>query len=265
MHSMGEPAPAEAILSCSELSRCKRLTIGHLLLWTATTGMALAYFQSQRPPPPEKIGFASFLHQPGTDVEAEMAKARQRIWHGWQRGYLINLAASPIYGVALAGIGLAIGRMATGRLGFPSQPGHWLLLEIGAMAGLVASRPLLRWLPLSPDGHDFVLASLLLVVAIGTALVVCRSAWLLPMATAAGGFAVICLAYLVSFGSASSEPPGLYGVGLIVIGTVPFLALLVTILDLADRKRYDLFHWLGVATLFGIVGHFLALFGAAKF
>jgi len=261
---VGELATESSPLGAA-LPRRNRLAIAHLLLWTAATGLVLVYFQSHRPPPPDTIGFASFLTQPGADVKAEMAKARQRIWRNWQRGYLVGLAFAPIYGAALAGIGLAIGRTVTGRFGFPAQPGHWLLLEIGGMTGIVASSHLLGSLPISADGHEFVLASLMLVVATAAALGVGHSPWRLPMATAACGLAVICLAYVISFQSRSIEPPGLYGVGLLVIALVPFLALLAIALDLADRRRYDLFHWFGVAAFVGVLGHFLILIGVAQF
>ena len=82
--------------------------------------------------------------------------------------------------------------------------------------------------------------------------------------TAVCGFAIICLAYVISFRSQSIEPPGLYGLGLFVIALVPFLALLAVGLDLANRKRYDIFHWFGVAAFLGVLGHFLALIGVAQ-
>lgn len=241
-----------------------RLTTAHLLLWMAGTGLALVYFQSQRPPPPEKIGFASFITAPGADVEPEMAKARQQIWRGWQNRYLLGLAASPIYGAALAGIGLAIWRTVTGRFGFPARPGHWVLLETGLLWGLVALSHQLHLLPLTGDGRDLVLASVMFTVAAAAALLVGQSGWRVPMVTFACGLAILCLAYLISFGLGSIEPPAIFGVGHFVLGTVPFLALLVAILDLAEGRPYDIFHWIGVATFFGVVGHFLALVGAAR-
>lgn len=257
--------PAESTLLGAVVPRRNRLAIAHLLLWTAATGLALLYFQSRRPPPQDSIGFASFLTQSGgSDAKAEMAAARQRIWNSWQRAYLVGLAFSPIYGAALAGIGLAIGRTVTGRFGFPAQPGHWLLLVIGGTTAIVASRQLLRSLPLSDDGEDFVLTCLMLMVVTAAAVGVGHSPWRLPMATAVCGFAIICLAYVISFRSQSIEPPGLYGLGLFVIALVPFLALLAVGLDLANRKRYDIFHWFGVAAFLGVLGHFLALIGVAQ-
>jgi hypothetical protein len=257
--------PAESTPLDAAVPRRNRLAIAHLLLWTAATGLALLYFQSRRPFPPESLGGAIFVTQRGADVKAELAAARQRIWRNWHRGYLIGLAFAPVYGVALAGIGLAIYRTLTGRFGFPAQPGHWLLLVIGGIMGIVASRHLLRSLPLSADGEEFVVSSLMLTVATAAAVFVGHSVWRLPMATAACGLAIICLAYVISFRSRSIEPPGLYGLGLLVLALVPFLALLAVVLDLADRKRYDIFHWFGVAAFLGVLGHFLALIGINQF
>jgi hypothetical protein len=79
-----------------ELSRPNRLTTAHLLLWMAGTGLALVYFQSQRPPPPEEIGFASLVMPGGADPKAERAKAQQYVWRRWHNRYLVGLAASPI-------------------------------------------------------------------------------------------------------------------------------------------------------------------------
>jgi hypothetical protein len=257
--------PAESTPLGAAVPRRNRLAIAHLLLWTAATGLVLLYFQSRRLPPQDSIGFASFLTQRGTDVKAKMAADRQRIWRSWHRGCLVGLAFAPIYGAALAGLGLGIGRTVTGRFGFPAQPGHWLLLEIGGITAIVASRHLLRSLPLSADGEDFVVACLMLVVASAAALAVGYSPWRLPMAAAACGLAVICLAYGISLRSQSIESPGLYGVGLLVIALVPLLALLAVVLDLADRRRYDIFHWFGVAAFLGVLGHFLALIGVTQF
>jgi hypothetical protein len=119
-------------------------------------------------------------------------------------------------------------------------------------------------LPLRGDGRDFLLASLMLTVAAAAALLVGQSGWRVPMVTFACGLLVVCVGYLISFRSGSIEPPALFGVGLFVLGTIPFLALLVAILDLAEGRRYDIFHWIGVATFFGMVGHFLSLVGAAQ-
>jgi hypothetical protein len=46
--------------------------------------------------------------------------------------------------------------------------------------------------------------------------------------------------------------------GLLVAGAV-LAALAAVILDLTAKERYDIFHWVGAAALFGMVGQVLAL------
>src|SRR5688572_28112648 len=115
-----------------------RLSIAHLFLWTATTAVVLTHQQSLKPPAPDRIGFSSFLSQPGMDVEVEMAKQRQRIHGRWTSRWLVDLAFSPVYGAALAGVVLAFWRLITLRFGFPTQPGHWLLILICMLYWIVA-------------------------------------------------------------------------------------------------------------------------------
>ncbi|HEX5103116.1 MAG TPA: hypothetical protein VFV87_04865 [Pirellulaceae bacterium] len=193
-----------------------------------------------------------------------MADARRKIWNSWQRAYLVGLAFSPVYGAALAGVGLAIYRTVTGRFGFPAQPGHWVLLAIGGVMGIIASRPVLRTLPLSADGEEFILVCLMLVVATATAIGVGNNVWRLPMACAALGLTIICLSYAISLRSQSIEPPASFIFGFFVIAQVPFLGLLALACDLAGHKRHDIFHWFGVATFVGVLGHLLALVGAGR-
>jgi hypothetical protein len=178
-----------------------RLSIAHLLLWTATTALALSL--CERPPPASEIGFASFLSQPGMDVEAAKNRERQQIWRLWQKRYLANLAFAPIYGLALGGLVLAVWSIASGRSGFPTQPGHWLLVVIGSATILAA------W-PVGPEGEAL-------------------------LSIASTGILVAILLGMFREESAS-----------------------------ADRRSRDIFHWLGVAALLGVVGHFAALFLATR-
>jgi hypothetical protein len=201
---MNESKIAKNLPSAPGPREGNRLSTAHLLLWTAT--MALAFSLCERPPPASKIGFASFLFTPGTDVEAAMNRERQQIWRLWQNRYYVNLAFAPIYGLALGGLVLAGWRIATARSGFPTQPGHWLLVVIGSATALVA------W-PVYPEGATLVGLALVGIVGI---------------------------------------------VGAIVLG------MFCVETDLAERRSRDIFHWLGVAALLGVVGHFAALFLATR-
>jgi len=56
-----------------------RLTVGHFLLWMATTGLVLANLQSQKPTRAEDIGSSSFLHSAGmTEEEVKLEYRRQQ-------------------------------------------------------------------------------------------------------------------------------------------------------------------------------------------
>ncbi len=241
-----------------------RLTIAHLLLWTATTGVALAYLLEQKPPPAESIGFASFLSSPGQDVKAEMAKARQKIHRALQTNYRIGLVASPVYGAALAGALLAVWRLATRRYGFPAQAGHWLLLIVASLMLAHVAQPWLRSLLHWADGPDFAWSIFMTVATTAITIGVREPLWRGAIGVFAVGFAIVTVAYLISFHSTSIELPGLFLLGFFVLGTFPIGAGICTIADLAQRQRYDALHWIGVATLAGVVTHFLVIWGVAR-
>lgn len=243
-----------------------RLSIAHLLLWTAATGVVLAYLQTHKPPPPEEMHFASVLSWPGTTPEAELKKLQERYSRLFRTQHAVALAVSPVYGAALVGVALALWRLATRRFGFPVQPGHWLLMIIGSLALLVAAHPFVQQLPLSPDGADFVLATAMTGVVI-VATVVAREPlhWRCPLALSAGGLGIIDVAYVIGFFSSSIEPPLIFPLGPFAIAGVPFVALYCTVLDVAEHRRYDVLHWVGVATLFGVTAHFLLLWAVARY
>jgi hypothetical protein len=235
------------------------------LLWTATTGAALAWLLAQQPPPAETIAFGSFLTSSGADVEVEMAKARQQIWRKWQNEYLVGLASAPIYGAALAGGVLAIWNAVALKFRFPVQPGHWLLVVIAMLALLWAGSPLLARLPLSADGCDFVLALLMGLAVLAATAMIRVNHWRLPLALGAAGLGALCLAIATSFASKSFEPSDLFGFGMFLIAVVPLAALISIYIDALTSEPRDVLHWTGVATLYGIVGHFAAVVIAGSF
>ena len=115
-----------------------RLSIAHLLLWTATTALVLAGLQRMwhsdlprmSPEPPEsdvvvELGGVRILDK-GRSAFRQMQLLERSL-------SFLALAFSPAYGAALAAAGLAAWRMATRRGGFPAQPGHWLLLAVASI------------------------------------------------------------------------------------------------------------------------------------
>ena len=216
-------------------AQSNRLLLAHLLLWMTTSAMALACIQGSAPwnqgaERPEALDMTSAL--------------------GLQR--VLTLAAAPIYGIALAGAALAAWRLITLRHGFPTEPGHWLLLHI-AVVPLVAAGDWLLKLPRTND-HQAI------AVALGALAFVAVSAgsfftkpmrWHLPFIMAGAGFIVLALQYW-NLGEALDG----YGVDYYFAGGAKLMVLAALILiagavavDLYTRTSYDVFHWIGVVTL----------------
>jgi hypothetical protein len=246
-------------------SHQNRLAIAHLLLWTATTAVVLVHQQSGKPPPAESIGFASFLSQ-GTAAESAAAKdhARQRIWRGWNNQWLVGLAASPIYGAALAGILLALWRQISFRFGFPTQPGHWLLVLIGMLYWTVALRFFLSSVLGNDNRIDLGTAAVMSVSSAFIAFALWRPLrWSLAVGLAAVGFAALGCAILAVIFSSAMEPLPPFAVAamlaLMFLGSGILLALLSSVADLYEETRYDSLHWIGVFTLICVLGHFVLI------
>jgi hypothetical protein len=269
MSSMSQPAhaatpPLAGAQPPGSPTHRNRLTITHTLLWTTATGIALTYFQAQKPPP---LGFASIIVGPGTTLEIERAKLQQKFSRQLHFRYAVGLVFAPVYGAALAGGLLAIGRLATRRFGFPVQPGHWLLLVIANMFLWMVAHPLLRRLPGSPDVADFVGVIWMTSVLVAVTVIVREPLrWCCVFGLASAGFLLLTasvLAYILLPPSIELSPLFLLGIGAIV--AVPFAALLCLALDIADcSRRYDYLHWAGVATLLGVALQYFVLWGVSR-
>jgi hypothetical protein len=242
-----------------------RLAIAHLLLWTATTAIMLVHQQSHKPPPAERIGFASFLSQ-GTEAEraAAMERERQHIWRGWNKQWLVGLAVSPVYGAALAGIVLAVWRLVSLRFGFPTQPGHWLLILIGVLYGTISLRFFLTSLWGGYNPTDF---GIVMGMALCAALIACGMwrplRWSLAVGLVALSFGAMACAILAVMHSTSFEPLPAFAVAamlsLMFLGSGMLLALLSAVADLYEEARFDALHWVGVFTLIGVLVHFVVI------
>jgi hypothetical protein len=227
-----EPIPA---------AQSNRLLLAHLLLWMTTSAMALACIQGSAP-----------WNQVADQRQAlEITSAL-----GLQRA--LTLAAAPIYGIALAGAALAAWRLITLRRGFPTEPGHWLLLHI-AVVPLVAAGDWLLKLPRTSD-HQAI------AVALGALALVAVSAgsffnqpmrWHLPFIMAGAGFIVLALQYW----NLGEELDG-YGVDYYFAGGAKLMVLVALLLiaaavaiDLYNRTAYDVLHWIGIVTLAIALSH----------
>jgi hypothetical protein len=246
------------------LPPANRLTIAHLLLWTATT--ALVFSCCERPPAPSQIGSPGLMSLsgtnmslPGTNVEAARDRERQRMWRILQNRYLINLAFAPIYGLALAGFVLAGWRLVNAKAGFPTQPGHWLLAVIGSATALVAIKVRFSLHPPASDHEDSLYMLIVALMSLLAGIKVGDSLWRVPLCIFGGS--ILLLSPLPAL------PPGpgsgtLVAMAMLGVGTAFVLALVCAATEVARRSRGDLFHWIGVATLIGVVGHLMGWFFA---
>jgi len=227
-----------------------RLSIAHLLLWTATIAMVL--------------GFVRHAAPHFTPTSATTAQYALNLW----LQYSLLFAVSPAFGAVLAGSVLAAWRVATRRFGFPAQPGHWLLLILSVVPLVVAA----IWLRLSEDRGMVVVVFVTLIVLTAlssTAVVQTRQPvrWRLTFALAAWGLGgiVLSLALQFVFTKPAATMPAVLG-GLSVVSSI-LAGLASGILDLTAPERFDVFHWIGVATLAALTAYPLLawLIAAATF
>jgi hypothetical protein len=241
-----------------------------MLLWTATTAIVLAYMQTREPPPLAKMGLGTVLTQ-GEYFDLRMSRVRQAFWRRLRTQHVVGLVAAPIYGAALASVVLAVSHRVRRRDSFPVQPGHWLLMAIAAVSVVVAVVwPLLRRLPLPANAADFVAMGIVTgILALCTIRIRAPYYWRIPLGLATLGCGLTCLSALLGVFSSSHDPlPFIFSgfmVGLLAIAAAPITALLCAGFDAAERKEFDIFHWIGLATLFGVVTHLLALWVVAHY
>jgi hypothetical protein len=244
--------------------RPNRLSIAHLFLWTATTAVVLTHQQSLKPASPGRIGFSSFLSTPGMDVEVEKANERRRIHGRWTSRWFVDLAFSPVYGAALAGVVLAVWRLITFRFGFPSQPGHWLLILICMLYWIVALRFFLEAFWGTNNQTDLgVVLGMAASAAIVTFVMWKPLRWSLASGLTSLGFAAFSLAIVSVMKSSAFEPLPPFMIAatlaLMFLSSGLLLALLSAVVDLYEELPYDSLHWIGVITVLGVLGHFVLI------
>jgi len=232
-----------------------RLTIAHLLLWTAATGFIVAIFPQD---------WLSVLRY-DNDYEAILRQAdRQQIFEQWS-----VVAVSPIYGAAVTSVAIAGTRLIQRRSGFPEQPGHWLLVQTG-IGVLVAS----CFVAVDPDILSFPTLALHAVRrefgAVVFVLLVCLAAsgivaslavsqpWRWRMFFRLQPVTVVAplLAFLITI---SYPLPN--GRVVLLWPTIWLWAISATaassigLCDLVRRSHYDLFHWTGLIAPAAILLH----------
>jgi hypothetical protein len=219
-----------------------RLSIGHLLLWTAATAVVLAAIMPERPYPDVPEEFPEELRQ-------------QFVW----RQHALRLAVvavAPILGAGLSGIAIAACRATRRRPGFPAAPGHWLLMVLGAvaLAGLFArfhdfteqwpgpwteAMVMVLWLmALSP----------LVMLLVAMAKVREPTRWHRVFVFAGCNVALYavfaCLAFPVF-----PAPWVSWLFALALVMATPLSVVVAAVRDWQLGARYDVFHWAGVSAV----------------
>jgi len=192
----------------------------------------------------------------------------------------VNVAFSPLYGAALAVVILAV-RADLKLKSFATQPGHWLLLWFGtlfatvgfAAKGATVPREILKEWSLVPQTLC-VLASvclalfgalLLLSLAIGDMEPSPRWRRVFQLMLAWAVTPVVC----VLLAAAVYRNMAALIFVTAIFFAVPVILLVASIIavaqDLRESKRRNFWHWLGVATLFGLPLHVVLLVVVANF
>jgi len=209
-----------------------RLAIAHLLLWMTTTAVVLAFLQD---------GARGFKNEDG-EFPTEMRMTQ-----------LLSFAFAPAYGASLAAVVLALWRRATRRYGFPTQPGHWLLLVMAVSPLSMGVNWIFRRLALEGDVVNWMLKVAFAAFLVFAATRVQRPPrWRLTFVLVAAGFAtsaVITAAMLVAIQHAAHSGMLIFGILLLLAFAGPVLAAFASsILDLTAAERFDIFHWAGTLT-----------------
>ena len=220
-----------------------RLTIGHLMLWMATTSVLLAIGQwdlATAGLPPERL-------------EAMRIKV-----------LVGSLAFAPLNGLTTASVVVLLWRRFVSHRPFPTEPGHWLLLIQGGSRTLsrIYHVVYLLWL----RGHEseipgwsvnFLRYSLSGFVILTAMIGACRShrgrMWNLVIASLAVNAALdisdsAIRQYIPATRQFLGSTTWLY-VGRAAFSLPGMLALVAVAVDWRKKIRRDLFHWCGVAVV----------------
>jgi hypothetical protein len=247
------PLAADASPESIAAPAAMRLSIAHLLLWIAGTALVVALF------PVNWLG--------GPDLLMDRESYFQKVQARQTLERLSVVAVAPCYGAAIASLLVACSRLLFRRPGFPSLPGHWPLIHLGLWILIVGI--IIRGTPdrdFSPynlhllrQHHGAALVILfvvLLAAAIGAVLAV-RDPWRWRMAVRCHLVAVVVpiVAFLI-VPPASERSLAMTGTLVVLCWYIAALiAVLGGLWDFITRERFDLFHWVGVISLLGILAH----------
>lgn len=223
-----------------------RLTIAHLLLWTAATAFVVSIF------PRDWLRMSLPL---SGDMTAEELVARQRLFEKWS-----IVAVAPFYGAALTSVAIAGSRLLQRRTDFPAQPGHWLLVQtgLGVMAAscfVASNNDLFSFSTAELHAVRRTYGVIVLGLLAGLTMigfVACRAIqepwrWRMLLKLQAAVTIVPLVVFLVATtDTVPTNPPSLFRLVIGLWALAAAAAVIVAARDLVRRSRYDLFHYAGV-------------------
>jgi hypothetical protein len=210
----------------------ERLSILHLMVWTACTALILAFYRQSMSLPESSINPA------------------------WLR-VVTALVGAPIQGACVASLLLVLWRKAKGGRPFPRQPGHWLLVIPGVVTLLSWPWWMLILLVMNSNMSVYVFFYRIPLLVLFCGLAVFAIGRLRSEPRWRAMFTVWLLANLVAPMLGCIGPGMMGGRGTLepLLGTVVGLGFLVpAIQDHSQGIRRDHFHYAGVACRVANVG-----------
>ncbi|MCI0360319.1 MAG: hypothetical protein L0211_17730 [Planctomycetaceae bacterium] len=213
-----------------------RLTIAHLLLWTATTALVIGAIM----PDPFNAHF---------DADTP-ARVRSDLTRQQQKWRIVTVVTGPVLGAGLAGLAIAAWRYCRRQPGFPTQPGHWNLMIIGTSTLAIMELHLFNRLEPVPATHmpllhiiwaTFFLSLFLVVVAYVHTQEPLHWKRVFGIAATSIG--------LFFMGGCCAFPLGPRPILLIlsaILYAIPISMAVATAIDIRTGHRYDVFHWVGI-------------------
>jgi hypothetical protein len=210
-----------------------RLTIAHLLLWTAATALALIAIM------PERTSWSDVSEE----LRAQM-EARQRYWS------IAAVIAAPFLGAGLAMVGLGGWRcMRSEEL--PTLPGHWLLMVVGSgtLAALIGRLAIASGSLLGLEPLLWILVMLMPVVALALAIAHVTSPlrWKRVFAIAGWSTGLLFFSMFCCFPVWITPLSHLILPGLVL--ATPISVIVAAVRDVQLDVKQDIFHWCGVVAV----------------
>ena len=224
-------SPASSPIDAKQPRPGIRLSISHVMLWMATTGVLFG------------------LLRPTFQMDFSIGGAESGVRDFKILLFKVVLAVfAPIEGAALAGFLLAVWRLVRPGPPFPAQPGHWLLIIFGGRVLVFITSLILSEMRLvySESAALKVIHFLNWVVPIALCALattwICRHnfyAWLLPIV----GVAIPLIGY---FDLSVAMSAVVFNI-ISAITSAAFVGAIIA--DIVQGTRCDFFHWTGVVVM----------------